>query len=52
LLAAVGDPYQAESVLGPLLADEQRVLGPHHPQVTALGQQLLRIRGMRAAWRG
>lgn len=51
LLAAIGDPYQAESVLGPLLAEEQRALGPHHPQVVALGQQLLRIQGMRAAWR-
>ncbi|MGW0663860.1 protein kinase domain-containing protein [Streptodolium elevatio] len=51
LLAAVGDPYQAESLLGPLLAEEQRALGLHHPQVVALGQQLLRIQGMRAAWR-
>lgn len=51
LLAAVGDPYQAESLLGPLLAEEQRALGLHHPQVVALGQQLLRIQGMRTAWR-
>ncbi len=51
LLAAVGDPYQAESLLGPLLAEEQRALGLHHPQVIALGQHLLRIQGMRAAWR-
>ncbi|MDI2126349.1 serine/threonine-protein kinase [Yinghuangia seranimata] len=51
LLAAVGDAYQAESVLGPLLAEEQRTLGAHHPQVVALGQQLARIQGMRTAWR-
>lgn len=51
LLAAAGEPYQAESVLAPLLAEERRILGPHHPQVLALGQQLTRLQGMRSAWR-
>ncbi|MCF2533028.1 serine/threonine protein kinase [Yinghuangia sp. KLBMP8922] len=51
LLAAAGDPHQAEAVLGPLLSEESAALGAQHPQVAALGQQLMRIRGMRTAWR-
>jgi eukaryotic-like serine/threonine-protein kinase len=43
LLAALGDPYQAESVLVPLLTEEEHRLGPQHPRVSTLRQHVRRI---------
>ncbi|WP_406287707.1 protein kinase domain-containing protein [Embleya sp. NBC_00896] len=45
LLAALGDPYQAESVLVPLLAEEEHRLGPQHPRVLTLRQHVGRMHG-------
>ncbi|MEU0932271.1 protein kinase [Embleya sp. NPDC005971] len=46
LLAALGDPYQSESVLVPLLAEQEHRLGPQHPRVSTLRQHLARIHGV------
>ncbi|MFI6979758.1 protein kinase [Embleya sp. NPDC050154] len=45
LLAALGDPYRSESVLVPLLAEQEHRLGPQHPRVSTLRQHLGRIHG-------
>ncbi|MFE3204963.1 protein kinase domain-containing protein [Embleya sp. NPDC055664] len=45
LLAALGDPYRSESVLVPLLAEQEHRLGPQHPRVATLRQHLARIHG-------
>ncbi|MFF7243673.1 protein kinase [Embleya sp. NPDC008237] len=46
LLAALGDPYQSERMLVPLLAEQEHRLGPQHPRVATLRQHLARIHGV------